>query len=184
MRDTESALNDIFAQMPSRLNADTAAGMDCVLQYDLTGDAGRSSYATIKDGVCTVSEGSHDSPSMTVTMEAADFVALTSGELDGTEYDGADGLNMAVRNHPKLPYCLVNRLYAYGTGGPVSLRYDRDILAYFSQRFAAHGYKVPELLRDLTLSQAFSQVRRNPESAATVANVKRTPPSQIARNQQ
>ncbi len=108
----------------------------------------------------------------------------TSGELDGTEYDGVDGLNMAVRNHPKLPYCLVNRLYAYGTGGPVSLRYDRDILAYFSQRFAAHGYNVPDLLRDLALSQAFSQVRRNPQAVESVANVKRTPPSLIARNQQ
>ena len=83
MSDTEAALDDIFAQMPARLNADAAAGLDCVLQYDLTGDASRSSYATIREGVCTVSEGSHDSPSMTLTMEAADFVALISGELDG-----------------------------------------------------------------------------------------------------
>jgi len=108
----------------------------------------------------------------------------TSGELDGTEYKGVDGLNMAVRNHPKLPYCLVNRLYAYGTGGPVSLRYDRDILAYFSERFAENGYKVPDLLRDFALSQAFSRVRPDAEAAATVVNVNRTSPSQIARNQQ
>ena len=108
----------------------------------------------------------------------------TSGELDGTEYEGVDGLNMAVRNHPKLPYCLVNRLYAYGTGGPVSLRYDRDILAHFSKRFAANGYKVPDLLRDFALSQAFSRVRPDAEAAATVVNVNRTSPSQIARNQQ
>ena len=105
----------------------------------------------------------------------------TSGELDGMEYEGVEGLNMAVRNHPKLPHCLVNRLYAYGTGGPVSLRYDRDILAYFSERFAAHGYKVPDLLRDFAVSQAFSQVRPAPE---TVADVNSRSPSQIAGNQQ
>jgi hypothetical protein len=64
------------------------------------------------------------------------------------------------------------------------LRYDRDILAHFSKRFAAHGYKVPDLLRDFALSQAFSRVRPDPEAAATVVNVNRTSPSQIARNQQ
>jgi len=101
-----------------------------------------------------------------------------SGELDGTLYDDVDGLATALRNHPKLPYCLVNRMYAYGTGGPVSLRYDREILAYFLQRFSGHGYKVPDLLRDIALSQAFSRVR-----AAPVADTVETQPRQIALSQ-
>ncbi len=83
----------------------------------------------------------------------------TSGELDGAFYDGVDGLTAAMRDHPKLPLCLVNRLYAYGTGGPVSLRHDRDILAYFTDRFGEQGFRVPELLRDIALSKAFRQVR-------------------------
>jgi len=91
-----------------------------------------------------------------------------SGELDGAKYDDVAGLAMALRNHRKLPYCLVNRIYAYGTGGPVSLRYDREILAHFVDRFVVHGYKVPELLRDIALSQAFSRVRAPPETAKTV----------------
>ncbi len=91
-----------------------------------------------------------------------------SGELDGAKYDDVDGLAMALRNHRKLPYCLVNRIYAYGTGGPVSLRYDREVLAHFVDRFAVNGYKVPELLRDIALSQAFSHVRATPEAAKTV----------------
>jgi len=91
-----------------------------------------------------------------------------SGELDGTQYEDVDGLALALRNHRKLPYCLVNRIYAYATGGPVSLRYDRDILAHFVDRFAANGYKVPELLRDIALSQAFSRVRAAPEAAKSV----------------
>ncbi len=101
-----------------------------------------------------------------------------SGELDGALYDDVDGLATALRNHPKLPYCLVNRMYAYGTGGPVSLRYDREILAYFLQRFSGHGYKVPDLLRDIALSQAFSRVR-----AAPVADTVETQPRQIALSQ-
>lgn len=91
-----------------------------------------------------------------------------SGELDGAKYDDVDGLVMALRNHRKLPYCLVNRIYAYATGGPVTLRYDREILAHFVDRFAVNGYKVPELLRDIALSQAFSRVRATPGTAKTV----------------
>ena len=52
-----------------------------------------------------------------------------AGELDGIFYEDIAGLAQATRNHPKLSACLINRLYAYGTGGPVSLREDRDTLA-------------------------------------------------------
>jgi len=82
-----------------------------------------------------------------------------SGELDGIFYDDINGLAMAMRNHPRLSSCLVNRLYAYGTGGPLSLRYDRDILNWFEDRFVANEHKFRLLLRDLALSQAFSAVR-------------------------
>jgi len=87
------------------------------------------------------------------------------GELDGVFYDDVEGLTVAMRNHPKLSYCLVNRLYAYGTGGAVSLRHDRDTLTWFEERFAADGFKLPYLLRDIALSRAFTTVR--PEEAAT-----------------
>ena len=93
-----------------------------------------------------------------------------SGELDGAFYDDVQGLTAALRDHPKLPYCLVNRLYAYGTGGPVSLKYDRSILNYFEERFRAQGYRVPYLLRDIALSDAFSTVRQPPTDNAQLAD--------------
>ena len=82
-----------------------------------------------------------------------------TGELDGIFYDDIAGLAWAMRDHPKLSACLVNRLYAYGTGGPVSLRFDRDTLRWLEDRFAANGHKLPALLRDLALSEGFSTVR-------------------------
>lgn len=91
------------------------------------------------------------------------------GELDGTNYDDIAGLTVAMRNHPKLSYCLVNRLYAYGTGGPVSLRHDRATIDYFTDRFAGYNYRLPALLRELALSQAFSAVRPA-EETVTWAN--------------
>ena len=94
-----------------------------------------------------------------------------TGELDGIFYDDVDGLATAMRNHPKLSACLVNRLYAYGTGGPVSLRYDRDSLKWLENRFVDKNYQLPELLRELALSQGFSSVRstQSPENANIAA---------------
>lgn len=101
-----------------------------------------------------------------------------SGELDGTFYDDVDGLATAMRNHPKLSACLVNRLYAYGTGGPVSLRYDRDSLKWLENRFVNKNYQLPELLRELATSQAFSSVRptESPENANIAAHDAIGPP--------
>ena len=92
-----------------------------------------------------------------------------SGELDGSFYNDLKGLTTAMRNHPKLSYCLVKRLYAYGTGGAVSLRYDRDILAYFEEGFVKQGYKLTSLLSDIALSRAFSKVRTEPFSGSLIS---------------
>lgn len=102
-----------------------------------------------------------------------------TGELDGVFYDDVSGLANAMRNHPKLSNCLVNRLYAYGTGGPVSLRHDRDTLKWLEDRFAASGHSVPNLLRELTLSESFSSVRveSSAEGIASAPANARTPHS-------
>ena len=82
-----------------------------------------------------------------------------SGELDGVYYNDIQGLTTALRNHPKLPSCLVERLYAYGTGGPLSLRFDRATLNYLEDKFIVNEFKLRSLLRDIVMSNAFSRVR-------------------------
>lgn len=83
MSDTGTKVSEIFQAMPSRLNTSTAAGMNKVIQYDLTGDGGGTYHCAIADGSCEVNEGAHDAPDMTVTMEASDFVSMIDGSLDG-----------------------------------------------------------------------------------------------------
>ena len=83
MSDTGKAVKEIFEAMPGRLSPANAEGLDCVIQHDLSGDGGGEYYATIKDGACTVSEGTHESPTMTLSMAASDFVDLMQGKLDG-----------------------------------------------------------------------------------------------------
>jgi hypothetical protein len=105
-----------------------------------------------------------------------------SGELDGAFYDDVAGLTQAMREHPKLSSCLVNRLYAYGTGGPVTLRYDRDLLAALTDRFAASGHRLPELLRDIALSPAFTTVRPAEPIESSVVDVSTNAPAQPTRD--
>jgi len=83
MTDTAAAVSNIFRQMPDRLNRSSAAGLDVVIQFDLSGDGGGVWHAAISGGDCTVGEGGHPAPTMTVSMSAADYVELTSGRLDG-----------------------------------------------------------------------------------------------------
>ena len=104
----------------------------------------------------------------------------TSGFLDGKKYPDSLGLAKAVHDHPALPGCLVNRVYAYGTGGPLSIAADKPILRYFTDRFATAGYRLPELLKDIALSEAFLDVRSprpTPQKVAETSAGELTPPA-------
>ncbi|MHB1207432.1 MAG: DUF1588 domain-containing protein [Rhodospirillaceae bacterium] len=92
-----------------------------------------------------------------------------SGSLDGKPFTDVIGLGKALHDHPSLPQCLVKRVFSYGTGGPTSAD-DKPLLDYFDQRFAAQGYRLPDLLRTIVLSDAFAEVRaENPAPAKTAA---------------
>jgi len=73
----------IFSAMPQNFNADAAKGMNSVIQFNLSGDGGGTYHIAIKDGACTVGEGAHAAPNMTMTMAASDYVDMISGKLNG-----------------------------------------------------------------------------------------------------
>jgi hypothetical protein len=81
-----------------------------------------------------------------------------SGSLDGKPFADVIGLGKALHDHPSLPQCLVKRVFSYGTGGPATNE-DKLLLDYFDKRFAAQGYRLPDLLRSIVLSDAFAEVR-------------------------
>jgi putative sterol carrier protein len=83
MAGTAEAVKEIFNQMAANLNADAAKGMNSVIQFNLSGDGGGNYHVIIKDGACTVSEGAHASPNMTMTMAAQDYVDMITGKLNG-----------------------------------------------------------------------------------------------------
>jgi hypothetical protein len=96
----------------------------------------------------------------------------TRGSLDGKQFNDVAGLSQALHDHPALPTCLVNRVYTYGIGGPLSVAADKPILEHFKKRFIAAGYKLPDLLRDVALSNAFTAVRevKHPTPTMTASN--------------
>jgi 3-hydroxy-3-methylglutaryl CoA synthase/NAD(P)-dependent dehydrogenase (short-subunit alcohol dehydrogenase family)/putative sterol carrier protein len=79
---SELTVKSIFDGLPNAFRADKASGVDVVFQFDISGSAGGAWYATIKEGTCEVSEGSHSSPTTTIKMADNDFVKLITGELN------------------------------------------------------------------------------------------------------
>jgi len=76
-------VKEIFDAMPSRFNKDAAAGMNAVYQFDITGEGGGKYYAAIENGELSVAEGEHESPNITLTMAAQDYLDMIAGTLNG-----------------------------------------------------------------------------------------------------
>lgn len=109
----------------------------------------------------------------------------TSGTLDGKNFKDPAGLAQALHDNPALPACLVKRAYTYGTGGPMKAG-DKTVLPYLGKRFAEEGYRLPDLLRTIALSTAFSQVTESgatqaPTPAPTKAATASPPSSAVAK---
>jgi putative sterol carrier protein len=78
-----NSVKEIFAGMPGTFNQGAAAGLNVVIQYDIEGDQGGDWYVVIKDQTCTVSEGVHSGPTLTMKMADKDWMAMCNGQLDG-----------------------------------------------------------------------------------------------------
>lgn len=77
-----SNVAESIEKMKGRFNAGATKGMNSVYQFDLTGDGGGKYHLVISDGSLAVNPGSHEKPSITVTMAASDFVNMTNGKLN------------------------------------------------------------------------------------------------------
>lgn len=76
-------VKETFEQMAGKFRADRAAGVNAVIQYDISGDGGGSWHAVIKDGACAVNAGPGASPTLTVQMAAQDWVDMITGKQSG-----------------------------------------------------------------------------------------------------
>jgi putative sterol carrier protein len=75
----------IFDGMAANFQPDKAAGVNAVIQYDITGEGGGAWHAVIADGTCAVNEGTHDAPKMTLSIDAQNWIDMITGKLDGQQ---------------------------------------------------------------------------------------------------
>ena len=97
-----------------------------------------------------------------------------SGTLDGKPFSGVVSLGQVLHDNPSLTSCLVQRVYSYGGGGAARPE-DKKTLDYFNARFAADGYRVPDLLRTIALSNAFSEIIAPKSDAPAVKTASLSP---------
>jgi len=83
MPDVAAQVKEILDLMPSQINAEATKGLNAVIQFNLTGQGGGSYYLEFKDGVCTTGEGARPEAKMTMTINAADYIDLIAGKLNG-----------------------------------------------------------------------------------------------------
>ncbi|MDX1754984.1 MAG: SCP2 sterol-binding domain-containing protein [Marinobacter sp.] len=73
----------VFEKLEQNFNADAAAGLDLVFQFDIE-DAG-TYHLVINDGTCKLVEGANDDPSVTLIMNSDTLKGIVSGETDGMQ---------------------------------------------------------------------------------------------------
>jgi len=72
-----------FDTLDERFIASAAQGVTATYAYCLTGEGGGNWTVQLDNGALSVVEGVIDDPSVTYTMDAADYVRLANGELNG-----------------------------------------------------------------------------------------------------
>lgn len=83
-----------------------------------------------------------------------------SGKLDNASYTDVQGLEAAMRDNPRTPACLVERLSSYALGRELN-KGDDAWLAYANQTFAASGYRVKDMLHVIATSPSFYEAPVN-----------------------
>ena len=98
-------IKEAFSKAPQVFDSNAAQGLDAVLQFDITGDSGGTWTVVIKDNTCKVQEGSHDSPSVTLTMSGETWLAMVNQELNGMQafMDGRLQLNGDIMLAQRIP---------------------------------------------------------------------------------
>lgn len=78
-----STVAEIIESMKTRFNANAAAGLDEVFQFDI--EDAETWHLVIKDGNFHIVEGAHEDPSVTLIMDSETMVGVMSGAINGMQ---------------------------------------------------------------------------------------------------
>ncbi|MBM4423750.1 MAG: SCP2 sterol-binding domain-containing protein [Chloroflexi bacterium] len=77
-----SSVADVIDVMSARFLPEQAAGLNAILQLDISGDGGGQWHLAIADKKLTVTPGAAANPNMTLKMSAADYLSMVNREAD------------------------------------------------------------------------------------------------------
>ena len=72
-------VTELMSKMPKAFLPEKAPGLDAVIQFKFSGAEAGDWFATIKNDKCTVKQGAHPSPKMTLSADSADYVKIFTG---------------------------------------------------------------------------------------------------------
>ena len=78
-----NSVKEIMEGMSSAFQADKAAGANATIQFNFTGAEPGNYTVKVADGKCDVSEGTADSPTVTINSPSDVWLKITRRELDG-----------------------------------------------------------------------------------------------------
>jgi len=78
-------VKEVFTKMPEVFNPSAAQGLDAVFQFNITGEGKGNWNVTIKDATCQVKEGTHDTPTVTLTMSSETWLGIVNKTLNGMQ---------------------------------------------------------------------------------------------------
>lgn len=81
MMETQTPKDFFEKTLPLRFKPEKAAGIDIIVQINVTGVEGGSWTVTIKDQKLQVTEGVHPSPTVTLKMNENDFLDMINRKI-------------------------------------------------------------------------------------------------------
>jgi putative sterol carrier protein len=85
MSEVQLSPDQIVEALPQYLVPEKAGSTNATIQFDLSGDAGGKWWVKIHDGVAESGKGEPpDAANLTLMADAADWVKIMLGQLDGT----------------------------------------------------------------------------------------------------
>lgn len=77
-----ATLDEVLASYPSRFRAERAEGVDAKVHMHLTGEGSRDVTVHVHDGRLDVVEGAPAEPTLQLSADAADWLAVENGQLN------------------------------------------------------------------------------------------------------
>ncbi len=77
-----TSVDQLIESYKARFIPENAEGVDTVIQVNLAGDPDAKFYMSIKNQICTIADGEHDAPVLTVNASVDDWLMLNNHEVN------------------------------------------------------------------------------------------------------